>query len=575
MDKIVKSLTDAYALAEGLTGQDEATQFEAFVANAVLSSHFEDEFNPLDFVVGAGGDLGVDVAGILVNGDLLLDAADVKLAVSKSRQLDVKFIFAQAKRSQKFEASVFTEFGDNLRHLFCEDDLKYPANSDLINLKDAINAIYDDISKISRALPEIVVHYATTGHVGDQLLDQKADAARLRLDSTNYFSAVTVKPLGARQIRDLHQAATTAVSANFTMDKRLTLPKMPGVTQAFLGVLPAKKLVEVLKDATGGIRKNVFFDNVRDFQDYNPVNQEILETLQDAIKKNRFAVLNNGITIVSRSLSLAGDDFQLKDFQIVNGCQTCHVLFHAQDDLTDDVHVSVRLIQSQDEDVLSGITAATNRQTAVTDDDLAAREQFHKDLEALFSTFEPAERLYYERRSKQYADLDVERTRIVTKSQVTRTFASMFLDEPARAGRYINELKEDRKADLFNPTQNTLAYYTSAAAFYRIEWMFRNKRIDRAYTPARYQLLMAIKTHILGTGPLPQGERKSKPACEKILDIVWKDELEDLVKSFLPLIDETVEEETPGVPFNRDTVRTKIFTENFKAKVLATRPTPA
>jgi hypothetical protein len=572
VDKIVKSLTDAFAATQGLVDLEEATQFEAFVANAVLSSYFEDDFNPLDFVIGAGGDLGVDVAAVLVNGDLLLDAADVKLAVANSRQLDVKFVFVQAKRSQHFDSSVFTELGDNLCHLICEDGVKYPANPDVLNLKEAIDAVYSDLGKFSRSLPEVIVRYATTGVVGDPLLQQKAAAATKRLDDTNYFTVVDVEPIGARKLRDLHQAATAAVSAEFTMDKRLTLPKLPGVTQAFIGVLPAMDLVEILRDSAGGIRKSVFFDNVRDFQDFNPVNEEILETLRDDVSKNRFAVLNNGITIVTRSLTLAGDDFQLKDFQIVNGCQTCHVLFHAQGDLTADVQVSVRLIQSQDEDVISGITAATNRQTAVTDDDLAAREQFHKDLEALFTTFEPAERLYYERRSKQYANLDVERTRVMTRSQLTRTFASMFLDEPARAGRYVKELKEARKSDLFNPSQNPLSYYTSAAAFYRIEWLFRNKRVDRSYTPARYQLLMAIKVNILGDIPLPAGDRKSKTACQQILEVVWDaDASETLIKEILPMIDEVVVDETPGMALSRDTVRTRAFSDGLKAKVLFAR----
>lgn len=569
MEKIVKSLTDSFAASEGLANLDPATQFEAFVANAVLSSYYEDDFVPLDFVLGAGGDLGVDVAGIIINGDMLLDAADVKLAVTNSRQLDVKFVFIQAKRSEKFTTSVFTDLSDNLCHLFREDKVRYPANQDVQNLKQAIDYIYSDIAKL-RPLPELIVRYVTTGAVGDALLDQKATAAARRLDETNYFSTVDVQPVGARQLRDLHQAATAAVSAEFTMDKRLTLPKIPGVTQAFIGVIPALSLIEILKDSSGGIRKSIFFDNVRDFQDFNPVNKEILETLKDPVGRNRFAVLNNGITIVSRSLTLAGDDFHLKDFQIVNGCQTCHVLFHAKDSLTADVHVSVRLIQSQDEDVISGITAATNRQTAVSDDDLSAREQFHKDLEALFQTFEPAERLYYERRSKQYAELDVERTRIVTRSQLIRTFASMFLDEPARAGRYVKELKDARKADLFNPDHDPIAYYTSAAAFYRLEWLFRNKRVDRYYRPARYQLLMALRVAILGPAPLPISKRKATLECENLLKIVWDQAAsEKLVKRILPLIDQIVSDETPGQPLSRDTVRTRAFSEGLKAKIIS------
>lgn len=570
MDRIVKSLTDAFARDQGIAAFDEATQFEAFVANATLSSYYDDDFNALDFVIGAGGDLGVDVAAILVNGDLLLDAADVELAVNAARRLDVKFIFVQAKRPESFQASVFTDLADNLRHLFKDEALRYPANTDVVNLKEAIRAVFSDISKFSDGLPDIVVRYATTGALGDALLEEKRKSAAEVLDGTNFFGSVTVEAIGARQLRDQHQAATAAVSAAFTMDKRLTLPRMPGVTQAFIGVLPAKDLVHVLTDASGGIRKSLFFDNVRDFQDYNPVNLEIKASLSDAVRRNQFSVLNNGVTIVARELTLAGDDFALKDFQIVNGCQTCHVLFHSQGELTDDVHVSVRIIQSQDEDVIAGITAATNRQTAVSDDDLAAREQFHKDLEALFTTFPVGEELYYERRSKQYAENDVERTRIVTRSQLVRTFASMFLDEPARAGRYVRELREARGADLFNPSQNTLAYYTSAATYYRIEWLLRNRRIDRKYSPARYQLLAAIKLRVIGDGPLPAGNRKSKVECDKLLKVIWDAQAaEDLVKELLPVVDEAVAEETPGLALTRDTVRTRSFTDRIKTKVLA------
>nr|WP_246253870.1 AIPR family protein [Isoptericola chiayiensis] len=339
--------------------------------------------------------------------------------------------------------------------------------------------------------------------------------------------------------------------------------------------MSASNLVELLTDASGGIRKALFFDNVRDFQDFNSVNLEILASLHDPVRRNQFSVLNNGITIVTRELTLAGDDLSLKDFQIVNGCQTCHVLFHAKEQLTDDVNVSVRIIQSHDEDVIAGITAATNRQTAVTDDDLAAREHFHKDLEALFTTFPSGEELYYERRSKQYAEHDIERTRIVTRSQLIRTFASMFLDEPARAGRYVRELKEARAPQLFNPEQNPLAYYTSAAAYYRIEWLLRNKRIDRSYSPARYQLLAAIKLRVLGDGPLPKGNRKSKVECDKILKVIWDVQAaEELVRGLLPIIDAVVAEETPGQPLTRDTVRTRSFTDKLKAKVLALPPLP-
>lgn len=571
MDKIVEALVAAFKQDRGLLALDEADLFEDFAGYCVLSSYFEDEFDPDEFRIGAGGDLGVDVAGILINGDLLLDAADVQAAVNAAKQLDVTFVLVQAKRTQGFNAGVFSDLADNLVELFTADVVRYPANSDVVNLKRCITAIYADISKLSRGLPSVVVNYASTGATGDSLLAAKAGAAAERLDATNFFSGVEVAPLGGRDLRDLYQRATSAVSAHFSLPRRITLPRIPGVGQAFLGVIAASDLVRVISDPGQGIRKTLFYENVRDFQDYNPVNMEIQATLRDAARCDRFAVLNNGVTIVARELTLAGDDVHIKDFQIVNGCQTCHVLFDEKDNLSEGVFVNLRIIQSDDEDVITGITAATNRQTAISDEDLAAQEKFHKDLEALFASFPETQRLFYERRSRQYASANtIEKTRIVTRSNLTRTYASMFLNEPSRAGRYYKELKEARKGDLFRPDDAGLAYYTSAAAAYRLDWLFRNKRIDRKYTTAKYQLMMAIKTRVLGLADLPKGDRKADIECKKLLDIIWDPvKSEALVKELIGPLEITIEAEGGGAGLNRDTVRTQRFADRLRREVLA------
>ncbi|MEU5051485.1 AIPR family protein [Streptomyces sp. NPDC021096] len=569
MDRITEGLVKQFQQERGLRNLDTSEAFEDFAGFCVLSSFFEDEFDPEEFRMGAGGDLGVDVAGIIINGDLLLDAADVRAAVSQAKSLDVRFIIVQAKTSQGFEAKVFTELADNLTELFTADILGYPASPEIHNLRECIDAIYADIGKLSRGLPALSVRYASTGILGDAMLNAKRKSAAKRLDETNFFSEVDVSAIGARELRELHQRATAAVSAEFSMPKRITLPKIPGVEQAFLGVIPAKTLADIITDPGGGIRKTLFFENVRDFQDYNPVNVEIQQTVRDPNRRDRFAVLNNGITIVTREMTLAGDDIHIRDFQIVNGCQTCHVLFDEKANLTDGINVNVKIIQSREEDVITGITTATNRQTAVTDEDLQAREVFHKELEGLFQSFPDGERLYYERRSRQYSSQQsIEKTRIVTRSLLTRTFASMFLNEPSRAGRYYKELKETRHEDLFQGNQSTLAYYTSAAASYRIEWLFRNKRIDRSYTPAKYQLLMAIKIYLIGSGNLPQGARLADRECKKILDTVWNPgAAEDLVQHLLPAVDAAAKLEDPSGMLTRDTVRTQRFAENLRREV--------
>ena len=111
--------------------------------------------------------------------------------------------------------------------------------------------------------------------------------------------------------------------------------------------------------------------------------------------------MNNGITIIARVLRRTAYKFHIEDFQIVNGCQTSNVLFEYRGHL-DDVMVPLRLIASDDEDVIQSIVTATNQQTQLTKEQLFAATEFPKTLEQFFLTYDPRFRVYYERRSRQY-----------------------------------------------------------------------------------------------------------------------------------------------------------------------------
>ena len=124
----------------------------------------------------------------------------------------------------------------------------------------------------------------------------------------------------------------------------------------------------------------------------------------------------------------------MADYQIVNGCQTSHVLFDSKDQLGEETHVPLKVISTDDEDIISAIITATNRQTEVTADDLYAMSAFQKRLEALYAAYPNKKKLYYERRSKQYASVaGVEKVPIIGKTLQVRAFAAMFLDDPHRA----------------------------------------------------------------------------------------------------------------------------------------------
>ena len=536
----------------------------------MLSGYYEGEFDPGAFRTGGENDLGIDVFGILINGELLHDSTEVLAVVENAKQLDVQFIVVQAKTSARFEAKVVSDLADNLRHVFSAAPLTYPASDDIVDLRSSIHALYREISKFADKPPRLRVRYVTTGEQVSEFIEKKLRAADRSLLALERFAEVEFACVTSNELVKLDKQATGAVKANFPMVKKFAMPRTPGVEEAYTGLLPVTELVaNVLTDAGGGIRKTLFHENVRDFQGYNTVNSEIRNSLLDVDRRRRFAVLHNGITIVARQMRVVGDEVYIRDFQIVNGCQTCHVLFDLREQLIPEIEVHVRVVHSQDEDVIGGIVAATNLQTAISEEDLTSREQFHKDLEDYFVAHEPQLRLYYERRSKQYSSRqDVEKTRIVTRQQLTRAYAAMFLGEPSGVGRY-QQLLEARTADLFKQGQQPIAYYTAAAAYYRVEWLIRNRRIETKYSPVRYHLLAAIMLKLHGPNPVPRNNKKVVgKVCDDILDVVWDGaKAENLVRELLARIKKVVErEELRKIPLG-EMVRTQRFADSVREEL--------
>lgn len=577
MDVVIRGLIEEFQNVHSLTALPSSEAFEAFAAYCVLSSFYEDEFNPDAFRTGGGNDLGIDAFGILINGELLHDAADVRALVDAARRLDVQVVIIQAKTSSGFETKVISDLAENLGHVACPGELPYDASEDVGNLRECLNAVYENIAKLSGALPQLHVRYVTTGSQVADMVAQKARSAQKRLAELGRFDAVEFQCVTQRELRVLYRRATTKAAATFPMPKRVVLAMIPGVKQSLLGLLSATDLVRnILGDDAGRLRKTLFHDNVRDFQGYNDVNREIRDTLRDPVRRERFAVLNNGVTIVTRGLAVVGDEIRIDDFQIVNGCQTCHVLFEHRDQLTDSVHVSVRIVHTLDEDLINGIVAATNRQTVISEEDLTVREEFHRLLEDHFLLGRDKQhRLYYERRSKQYSERkDVEKTRIISRAQLTRAYLAMFLGEPARLGHY-KSLLAIRGKELFVDGQHPILYYTAAATSYRLEWLIRNRRIPTAYSPARYHLLAAIKLRLLGPGPVSSSPRAAERECERILKVVWDPiASEHLVLDLLRPLQRAIDAELEGGVPPGEMVRTQRFAERFRREVLGTTSSP-
>ena len=242
MDLIMQSLVERFQQDHDLTQLKEDEAFEAFAGFCVLSSFYESGFRPDAFRMGGGNDVGIDVFGILVNGELLRDSADVRVAAEQAKRLDVQVVIIQAKTSPGFDTKVISDLADNLMHIVSPGPVPYPASPDVGNVRDCLTAVYADLAKFYGRLPRLHVRYVTTAGAVADMVERKAHQAEKRLSSLGRFEAVSFRCVTQHELRALYKQATEAVEANFEMVKKISLPRIPGVQQALLGLLPAHEL---------------------------------------------------------------------------------------------------------------------------------------------------------------------------------------------------------------------------------------------------------------------------------------------------------------------------------------------
>jgi hypothetical protein len=553
MDRISQSLLDEFTNENGIKNLDESQQFEHFASYLTVRRFYNDQFNTADIVTGAGNDTSIDGFAVLINGALVVDL-DELAEFDKGGYLDVTFLFIQAERSSNFDGAKIGTFGEGVMDFFRPEPL-LRRNENIKKAVALMSAIYDRGSEFKKNNPICRLDYVTTGSWQDDPdLSARMRIVRENLEKTNLFSKVEFIPTGAVQLQTLYRQTKNAIEKEFTFEKKQALPELPNVQESYIGYLPATEFLKLIKNDEGELIQVLFNENPRDWLDYNQVNTEIQETLQSD-KRTRFVLMNNGVTIIANSLRPQGNKFNIGGYSIVNGCQTSHVLFDAQDAL-DEVLIPVRLIATQDEDVINDIITATNRQTEVKDEQFYALYKFSKLLEEYFGTFPDAQKLYYERRTFQYARLQIEKARIVTAPSLIRAFAAMFGTEPHRTTRNYKTIKDKVGKQIFGEGHRLEPYYTAAFALYKIEFAFRNGRLDTKYKNARYHLLLAMRW-LANADPIPRmNENKMKAYCEKILNILWDNDKAD---ALITAAAEIIEKSADG-DFSSNNIRTEPFT---------------
>ena len=348
-DVILDGYVKTFAEGRGISNHSEAQMFEAFVASSILRKYHQSDITDMEeqILVGGGGDGGLDAIAILVNGRPVVSEEGVEFLSNNLRRLDVEFVFVQAKTSPAFSASDIGNSGFGVEQFFATLSNTNPRvqfKDEVQQLVDLTRYLYHHTIKMQEN-PKCFFYYVTTGEWTEPTEPKgRLNDIRDRLNRLNIFSSVHVMPIDAQMLRATYRELERGVDKSIELSKTAVFPVIDGVDEAYIGLLSGDEFIKLVSTSDDELNRELFYDNVRDFQGNNPVNKEINHTLSNEQFRKAFPLLNNGVTIIARSIKRRSDTFDISGFQIVNGCQTTHILFQNKDAVSADIFIPVKIV---------------------------------------------------------------------------------------------------------------------------------------------------------------------------------------------------------------------------------------
>ncbi len=513
----------------GLNTMADGDAFERFVNSAILTSHQPDAFSAdaelLDKIcVGGQADTGIDGIAIKVNGVLVQAKEEASDIIQTAKRAGIEFVFIQSKYKPHFDAQELTTFIAGVRN-FLSNTPTLPVNDkikEFLHLKDYL--LSDEVVYDWESNPSVRMYYVAMGKWKDEPHHLAlAEQGKADIKSLNIYDNVELHFVDSEYLKRILDSNENKFTAIVETIDNMELTPVTGVENSCIALCNAEEFSKMLITEEGLIRKSLFDNNVRDYQGENTVNTEIIETI--IREPAKFVLLNNGITIVCDDFVPNNRKLRITNPQIVNGCQTSTVIFEAlkKNYPITNVPLIIRVISTKDAEISNQIVRGTNRQNIVLDEAFEATKDFHKDLEKFFNSYESGlpERIYYERRSKQYAgNPSIKQTQKINLRILTQYFVAMFLNMPHKSFRHESMLLREYANMLFQETHSKLPYYVASYAFVNLEKLFRERKFHPELRSYKAHILMMFRQYIAGNCPNLSSERPIDEHSRKLLDVL-------------------------------------------------------
>lgn len=496
MDAITKSFLDEFVESKNYHSFNLSEQFEMFTNFCIINKEYDSvSFDEKEISTGIATQ-GIDGIGIIVNNKLCSSKEEIEQLISINRFLTVTFVLIQSKTSSNFDGKLIDNFF-RWTKVFFEDDPAEFITEEMKNFIEMKEFIYKNSKYMKERNPICHLYFCTTGKwtVDDNNLNKIITSNKSELDSLNLFDNIEFFPTDSKKIQKLYRKTKEPVEAEIKFEKKVTIPTISKIKVAYSGMIPFSEFKKIIIDDSGKM-KYVFNDNIRDYlqQENNQVNTDIANTIKIGALDS-FCIYNNGVTIVADEISGAGDNITITNYQIVNGCQTSNVLYENRNVAgIDNMHIPIKIIVTDDNEIKSKITRATNNQTAVDAVELEALTEFQRNLEYYYESLISDEyKLFYERRTNQFKNTDIPMNKIINRENQIKVFSSMILDKPHLVAGYYGKLIKDMGEEIFHNSHDYLLYYLSALTYYKFEEYCNKNIFDRVARRFRYQILLIFR----------------------------------------------------------------------------------
>lgn len=498
---------------------------------------------------GEKHDYGIDAIYLTANGDYI-DSLEQLEDYNK----DSKFVIhiLQFKKSKGIDQADLLKIKEGIDEVFIDENCDESKNEFLFDLIENLNEIKNELYKKFSAQQIKVNVYIVFGGLEENILKddivskQLGDIREILNNGGYQYNEIII--IDAQKLLLLEKQGDEIVDIikiHKTV-KYITELENEKKLNGYISIVGTSEIGKLVK-----IWQNQLFEaNIRDFYKRNELNNKILDTAASDDEAKYFWSFNNGLTITCRKVEeLPNDQYKLYGLQIVNGCQTSNSLYIAynnmlrleelrkKDHLSKDEQeefdsisskalntnstVLLKIIETNDTELIYRITETTNSQTPIKTFSLKANEDIQRNIE----DFLLPHNIYYERRINFYRNQG--KKNIITIQKLFQLYFSQILFKPSQVKTRPKQMFQEHYDSVFPaPKVKTISFnlylipiLIDLKLLKKIRVIQRSKSETDSYNKivlsyGKYHLGLLILHSILGNN---YNEKKLIDNAEKII----------------------------------------------------------